>query len=127
MPMRRNAQCVGSKPSSVIVRGMAMVLQCLPEECLGGCNVPRTAEMGFHGAAAFVDGSVQVHPPSTNLYIGLVTAPRPAHWLLIAAPVLSEVGRIPDDPAQNGARGNRDAQLAHDLSQIAIAQFIASS
>src|SRR5262249_44125090 len=56
--------------------------------------------------------------------IGLVTSPRPAHWLLVLPPVLDQLRGVPNNPTQDGTRGNEGAKFCQDCGEVAVAQLI---
>ena len=65
----------------------------------------------------------EVHPPAANLDIRFIAAPGAPDRSSEMPPAVGQLGRIPNDPAQNRARRDADAQLTHDLSQIAVAEL----
>src|SRR5260370_145904 len=60
-------------------------LHCAPQKRFGGVHVPVPAEKEIDRLTHFVDGAIQVHPLSVNLYIGLVHPPRSADGSSVAA------------------------------------------
>jgi hypothetical protein len=70
MPMRRKAAWVASKPSRVITLGLAVALECLTEEGLGGGDITGSTEVGFDGFALFINRAVEVHPLTAYFEVG---------------------------------------------------------
>ena len=89
--MRRKAAWVGSKPSRVITLGLAVALESLTEEGLGGGDVTRSTEVGFDGFALFINSAVEVHPLTAYLEVGLVYAPGIADRPLVGLPTFLEL------------------------------------
>jgi hypothetical protein len=102
---------------------LAMALQRLAEERFGGGDIPCPTEMRLHRAAAFVHGTVQIHPAAGHLDIRFIAAPGAPDRSCEMPPGFGQLGRIPNHPAQNCARRDGHAHLAHELSQIAVAQL----
>src|SRR5262245_39872180 len=75
--MRRleTIQCDGTR--------LAVVLQCFAKKSLRRSAISSSTEMRFHGPSSFIHSTVQVHPLTSNLYIGLITAPGSTNWLLV--------------------------------------------
>ena len=90
--MRRKAAWVASKPSRVITLGLAVALESLTEEGLGGGDVTRSTEVGFDGFALFINSAVEVHPLTAYLEVGLVYAPGIANRSLVDSPTFLELG-----------------------------------
>src|SRR6266851_3338514 len=78
--------------------GHPSVLHRAAEKRIGGVYVPVLAEKEIHRLACFVDGPVQVHPLSVNLYISLVHPPRSADGPSVAPPSLFEFWKVALSP-----------------------------
>src|ERR1700674_3824383 len=76
------------------LRGHASVLYCTAQKRFGGVHVSLLAETEIDRLARFVDGTVQVHPLSVNLYIRLVHPPRSADRSSVAPPTLLELRQV---------------------------------
>src|SRR5215472_4937959 len=76
--------------------GCAPVLHRIAEKGLGSGHIAIAAQEKIDGPAGLVHGPIQVDPTASNLYIGLVHSPGPAHRTSIAVPALL---RIPADNA----------------------------
>src|SRR6266849_5851877 len=105
------------------LRGHASVLHRATEQRFGGVHVPVPAEKEIHRLARFVDGAVQVHPLSVNLYIRLVHPPRSADGPSVAPPALFEFWKVALNPPQDRCMGHRDPSIRHHDHQIPQAQF----
>ena len=55
--------------------GLAVALESLTEEGLGGGDVTRSTEVGFDGFASLINRAVEVHPLTAYFEVGLVHAP----------------------------------------------------
>jgi len=80
------------------LRGHPSVLHRAAQKRFGGVYVPVPAEKEIHRLACFVDGPIQVHPVSVNLYISLVHPPRTAHGPSVAPPPLFEFWKVALSP-----------------------------
>ena len=49
---------------------LAVALESLTEEGLGGGDVTRSTEVGFDGFALFINGAVEVHPLTAYFKVG---------------------------------------------------------
>src|SRR5712691_2069669 len=80
------------------LRGYPSVLHRAAEKRFGGVYVPVPAEKEIDRLTRFVDGPVQVHPLSVNLYISLVHPPRSADGPSVAPPPLFEFWKVALSP-----------------------------
>ena len=69
-----------------------MTLQGFPEEALRRCRVAVLAEMELNRISEAVDGSVQIHPLTTDLDIGLVDVPLAGDGALAVMETLLQLG-----------------------------------
>src|SRR5215469_3902680 len=83
------------------LRGHASVLHRAAQKRFGGVHVPAPAEKEIDCLTRFVDRTVQVHPLSADLYIGLVHPPRSAHGPGVAPPPLFEFWKVALHPSQD--------------------------
>src|SRR5713226_3248433 len=81
------------------------------EKRFGGVHIPVPAEKEIHRLARFVDGAVQVHPLSVNLYIRLVHPPRSADGPSVAPPALFEFWKVALNPSQDRCMGHGDPPI----------------
>ena len=102
---------------------LAMALQRFAEEDPGRCHVACSAEVRFHGAAALIHRTIQLHPLSTDLNVRLVGAPRSADRPFEHTASLNKVFAVSNDPAQNRTGCDGDIELTHDCRQIAVAEL----
>ena len=105
------------------LRGHASVLHCAAQKRFGGVHVPVPAEKEIDRLARFVDGAVQVHPLSVNLYIGLVHPPRPTDGASVSPPALFEFWKVALNPPQDRCMGHGNPPIRHHDHQIPQAQF----
>jgi hypothetical protein len=106
-----------------VIRGHASVLHRAAQKRFGGVHVPVPAEKEIDPLARFVDGAVQVHPLSVNLYIGLVHPPRSADGSSVAPPTLLKLRQEALDPPENRCMRHGNAAVCHHDHQIPQAQF----
>ena len=102
---------------------LAVALECLTEEGLGGGDATRSTDVGFDGFALFINSAVEVHPLTAYLEVGLVYAPGIADRPLIGLPAFLELWDVTYDPAQDCARGDADAELPGQLGQIPVTKL----
>ena len=69
------------------------------------------AEIGLNGLATAVHCAIQINPPSSYLYICLISPPGTVNWTFERLPQLFEIGGVADHPAENGARCDEHAEL----------------
>src|SRR5215469_15215646 len=105
------------------LRGHASVLHRAAQKRFGGVHVSVPTEKEIHRLARFVDGAVQVHPFSADLYIALVHPPRSAHGPGVAPPPLFEFWKVALHPSQDRCVGHGDPPIRHHDHQIPRAQF----
>src|SRR5229473_1743911 len=103
--------------------GHASVLHRAAEKRFGGVYVPVPTQKEVHRPTRPVDGAVQVHPLSVNLYIRLVHSPRSADGASVTPPAPFELWKIVLNPPQNRSMGNGDPPIPDHDYQIARAQF----
>jgi hypothetical protein len=115
--MRRKGAWVGSKPSRVITLGSPWRFT---EEGLGGGDVARSTEVGFDGFALFINSTVEVHPLTAYLGVGLVYAPGIADRPLVGLPTFLELWDVAYDPSQDCARGDADAKFPGQLGRVPV-------
>src|ERR1700681_529690 len=95
LPARTLLSRIGGQPA---FRGHTSVLHRAAEKRFGGVYVPVPAKKEIHRLACFVDGPIQVHPLSVNLYISLVHPPRTTDWPSVAPPPLFEFWKVALSP-----------------------------
>jgi len=78
---------------------LAVALESLTEEGLGGGDVTRSTEVGFDGFASLINRAVEVHPLNAYFEVGLVHAPGIADRPLIGLPELFELWDVTYDPS----------------------------
>jgi len=105
------------------LRWHASVLHCAAQKRFGGIHVPVPGEKEIDRLTGFVDGSVQVHPLSVNLNVGLVHPPQSADGPSVAPPPFFEFGKVALHPPQDRCIGNSDPPIRHHDYQIPQAQF----
>src|SRR5882762_7455170 len=105
------------------LRGHPSVVHCAAQKRFGSVHVPVPAEKEIDCLARFVDGTVQVHPLSVNLYTGLVHPPRSADGSSVAPPTLLELRQVALDPTENRCMRHGNAAVCHHDHQIPQAQF----
>ena len=99
MPMRRKAAWVASKAIQGNYSRLAVALESLTEEGLGGGDVTRSTEVGFDGFASLINRAVEVHPLTAYFEVGLVHAPGIADRSLIGLPAFLELWNVTYDPS----------------------------
>jgi hypothetical protein len=113
--MIRSAEWLGSKPSSVMVRGSPCCFRALLKNALAA--VLSRVRLRCEATAR------PAHRPRPDLCIGLVTTPgstdRPLKWTLRPA----ETFRVPHHPAQDCARCYQHTQLLCDFSHLPMAEL----
>ena len=104
-------------------RGHASVLHRAAKKRFGGVHVSVPTEKEIHRLARFVDGAIQVHPLSANLYVGLVHPPRSSNRSCGAPPAFFELWKVMLNPPQDRGMGHGDPTVRHHDHQIPQAQF----
>src|SRR5919107_3225400 len=104
--------------------GPAVPFECLGQEALGRSQVAPLTEPEFHCVTVAVDGTVQVHPPSSDLDVSFVDVPSAGDWALAPIELLQQKWGIVNGPAMNGSVIDGDAALSHHLLQVPQAQFV---
>jgi hypothetical protein len=74
---------------------LAVALESLTEEGLGGGDVTRSTEVGFDGFSLFINSAVEVHPLTAYLEVGLVYPPGIADRPLVGLPTFLELWEVP--------------------------------
>src|SRR5262249_55457568 len=101
----------------------AGVLHGAAEKAFGRVHVALAAEEEIDGVPRLVHRSVQVDPPSSNLYICLVHPPRSTYRTSVALPAFLKFRQVMLDPTQNGGVSKRDTSIRHHDHQVSEAQF----
>src|SRR6266853_67191 len=105
------------------LRGHASVLHRAAKKRFVGVYVPVPTQKEIHRLTRPVDGAVQVHPLSVNLYIRLVHSPRSADGASVTPPAPFELWKIVLNPPQDRSMGYGDPSISDHNYQIARAQF----
>jgi hypothetical protein len=81
--------------------GSPWALESFTEEGLGGSDVTRSTEIGSDGFPLFINSTIEVHPLTAYLEVGLVYAPGIANRSLVDSPTFLELWDVAYDPAQD--------------------------
>jgi hypothetical protein len=121
--MRRSAEWLGSKPSSVMVRGSPCYLRPLRKNALAAVlsRVRLRCEATVRPSSSTARYRYIQRPP-TLIYVSSQRQDRPSgrsKW----TPKSTKIFRVPYHPTQDRARSHQDAQFLCDFSHIPIAEF----
>jgi hypothetical protein len=96
----------------------------LRKKAFVAATVATFAEVEIDRAALFIHCAVEVHPVPLDLDIGRIHSPRASHRQGIPLPAPLQDRDEPHDPTHNGGVSDREAPLAHQLHQIAVAELV---
>lgn len=109
-------------PSSVILCGRRPRLaNARPKNALAAAT-SRLARR--RKSTVFLDSSVEVGPAAFDLDVGLVDAPRSAHWASKTAPPFFEFWNIALDPAHIRRVSQRQSVFGHHFHEVSVAELV---
>ena len=86
-------------------------LRALRKKALAAVTSRVRLRLGFDGFALFINSTIEVHPLTAYLEVGLVYAPEIANRSLVDSPTFLELWDVANDPGQDCARSDADAEL----------------
>lgn len=99
------------------LRQASLARKSTTKQSFNGGDKSLGAQQKVHRFSRLVDGAVEIGPPTLDLDVDLIHAPRSAALAREAVPPLFELRSVALDPAHDGRMGQRQAAFGHHFPE----------